>query len=108
MLLDPFPLLLFNIFSVCLMFWLSCDEGDFFSHSFYIVISFLYHIGISIFKLGNLSSMILLKIFPETLSWDSSLSSIPVIFIFVFYHVLDLRFSSNSQIIIILQFAKSF
>jgi len=35
--------------------------------------------GISFFRLGKFSSMILLKIFTGPLSWESSLSSIPII-----------------------------
>jgi len=34
--------------------------------------------GISSFRLGKFSSMILLKIFTGPLSWESSLSSIPI------------------------------
>jgi hypothetical protein len=35
--------------------------------------------GISYFRLGKFSSIILLKIFTGPLSWESSLSSIPII-----------------------------
>jgi len=35
--------------------------------------------GISFFRLGKFSFMILLKIFTGPLSWESSLSSIPII-----------------------------
>ena len=35
--------------------------------------------GISFFRLGKFSSIILLKIFTGPLSWESSLSSIPII-----------------------------
>ena len=35
--------------------------------------------GISFFRLGKLSSIILLKIFTDPLSWESLLSSIPII-----------------------------
>ena len=34
--------------------------------------------GISFFRLGKFSSIILLKIFTGPLSWESSLSSIPI------------------------------
>jgi hypothetical protein len=36
-------------------------------------------IGITLFRLGNFSSMILLKIFSGPLNWDMSLSSSPII-----------------------------
>jgi hypothetical protein len=39
--------------------------------------------GISFFRLGKVSSIILLEIFTGPLSWDSSLSSIPIIHRFV-------------------------
>ena len=40
--------------------------------------------GISFFRLGKFSSIILLKIFTDPLSWESSLSSIPIILRFGF------------------------
>jgi hypothetical protein len=42
-------------------------------------ICFLYVKGISFFRSGKFSSIILLKIFTGPLSWESSLSSIPII-----------------------------
>jgi len=38
--------------------------------------------GISFFRLGKFSCMVLLKIFTGPLSWESSLSSIPIIYRF--------------------------
>jgi len=40
--------------------------------------------GISFVRLGKFSSLILLKIFTGPLSWESSLSSIPIILRFIF------------------------
>jgi hypothetical protein len=40
-------------------------------------------LGISFFRLGRFSSIILLKIFTGPLSWESSLSSIPIFLRFV-------------------------
>jgi hypothetical protein len=39
--------------------------------------------GISFFMIGNISSIILLKIFSFPLSWESVLSSIPIILRFL-------------------------
>ena len=71
MLLDLFLLLLLIFFPyvVHLVFWLLCDRRNFFSGMF---------MGIFFFRLGKCSSMILLKIFTVPLSWESSLSSIPI------------------------------
>jgi hypothetical protein len=38
--------------------------------------------GISFFRLGKLSSIVLLKVFTGPLTWESSLSSIHIIFRF--------------------------
>ena len=47
--------------------------------------------GISFFRLGKFSSIILLKIFTGPLSWKSSFSSIPIIHRFGLLTVLETR-----------------
>ena len=62
--------------------------------------------GISFFRFGKISSIILLKIFPGPLSWESSLSSIPII---VKFSLLTLSWISWMFCVrIFLQFAFSF
>jgi len=52
---------------------------SFLVQSIWSSVGFLYAYGSSFFRLGKFSSMILLKIFIGPLSWESSLSSIPII-----------------------------
>jgi hypothetical protein len=52
---------------------------------FYFLVQSMWYwlfMTISFFRVGKLSSMILLKIFSCSLSWDSSPSSIPIIISF--------------------------
>jgi hypothetical protein len=52
---------------------------SFLVQSIWISVSFLYVHGISFFRLGKFSSIILLMIFTGPLSWESMLSSVPII-----------------------------
>jgi hypothetical protein len=83
MLLDLFPLLLL-IFSLSFMrfvFRLLCEGRNFFSGPIYLEFCrLLVCLWASLlFRLGKFSSIILFKIFTGPLSWESSLSSIPII-----------------------------
>lgn len=63
--------------SKCLAIWLLCGEATFFSGPTYLVFCKLL-LHISFFRLGKFSSLILLNVFSEPLSLDSSFS-IPII-----------------------------
>jgi hypothetical protein len=71
MLPDLFPLLLL-IFYFCfvhLVFWLLCDRSNFFLiKSIWVLWTCCMFLGISLFRLGKFSSIILLKIFTSPLS----------------------------------------
>ena len=61
---------------------------SFLVQSIWSSVGFLMFMGITFFRFGKFSSIILLEIFTGPLSWESSLSSIPII---LRYHcVLDL------------------
>ena len=81
MLLDLFHFFLFFLCLVRLVFWLLCGGRNFFSVPVYLKFCrLLVCLWASIFiRLGKFSSIILLKIFIGPLSWESSLSSIPII-----------------------------
>ena len=70
---SSFPLAAFNILCFVHLVFDSCGaKGNFFSGPVYLVFSMLLR-GISFFRLGAFSSMILLKIFCVPLIWVSSL-----------------------------------
>jgi hypothetical protein len=52
---------------------------SFWSNPFGVLWASCMFMGISFFRLGKFSSISLLKIFTRPLSWESSLSSIPII-----------------------------
>jgi hypothetical protein len=83
-----FPLTSFNIlswFSTFVVLIIMCLEGFlFWSSLFGVLEASCMFMGISFFRLGKFSSIILLKIFIGPLTWESSHSSIPIIFRFCF------------------------
>ena len=83
MLLDLFSLTDFNILSLFCAFVvliIMCQEEFlFWSSLFGVLLSSCMFMVIPFFRLGKFSSIILLKIFTDLLSWESSLSSIPTI-----------------------------
>lgn len=91
MLFDHFPLPFLICFVSLSMFniWnIMCQENFLFlSNILYgILHASCTFMGISAFVLEEFSLMILFKTFPESLSWSSSLFSIPMILMFVFVH----------------------
>jgi hypothetical protein len=80
---SPLSLTAFNILSsFCAFgfFIIMCQEGFLlWSGLFGVLQAFCIFMGITLFRLGKFSSIILLKIFTGHLRWKSSLSSIPII-----------------------------
>ena len=82
MLLDIFPLTAFTILSLCIWlfdYYVIGGTSFFWSRLFAVLLASCMFVGISFFRLERFSSIILLKIFAGPLSWQSSLSSIPII-----------------------------
>jgi len=85
MLLDLYPLLLLIFFLCFVHLVLLCDMRNFFSGPIYLEFYRLLVCSWAslFFRLGKFSSIVLLKIFTGSLSWESSVSSIPIILRFV-------------------------
>ena len=61
-------------------------EIYFLVHQFGVLEASCIFMGISFFKLGRFSSIILSNIFAGPLNWESVLSSIPIILMFQSFH----------------------
>jgi hypothetical protein len=81
-----FSLTAFNILSLFCAFgvltFMCQEELLFWSNLFGVLWASCMFMGISFFRVGKFSSIILLKIFTGHLSWKSSFSSIPIILMF--------------------------
>jgi hypothetical protein len=102
----PFPITVFKILSVFSAFGvLMCQEEFLFWFNLFRVLlaSFMF-LGISFFRLGKFSSIILLKIFTGPLIWEASLSSIPIILRFGLLIVSCISWSFGLRAFCILHF----
>jgi hypothetical protein len=77
----PLPLLIFFLHSVHLVYfsYYVLGEISFLVQSIWGSVDFLYIYGLLFIKLGKISSKILSKMLAGPLSWESSLSSVPII-----------------------------